>query len=128
MSQTIVINGRLPSLNEYIKAERTNRFIAAKVKKQTMEYIGWQINSAKAIQSPAIYTFHWYVKNARTDPDNIAFAVKFIFDALQEAGKLENDSFKNVLEIHHLFTVDKQERVELTIDNQSSLRYTVYVK
>lgn len=100
-------------MNEYIEAERTNRFRAAKMKKDAMDFIGWQIKTIDKILLPAIYTFNWYVKNGRTDPDNITFASKFLFDSLQEQGKLENDGFKQVLAINHTFTIDPDERVEV---------------
>jgi len=110
------IQGRLTTLNEYILAERRNRFLGAKLKKQATENVAWQVKRLKKINGPATYTFLWYVKNSKTDSDNIAFACKFIFDGLQEAGILANDSFKNVLAIDHRFQIDKNERVEVIVD------------
>lgn len=111
-----ILQGKLPTLNEYIKAERTNRFMAAKLKKEATQSVAWQVKRLKKISSPSYYTFEWYVKDSRTDSDNIAFACKFIFDGLQESGILDNDSFKNVIAIDHRFYVSKNERVEITVD------------
>lgn len=111
-----VLQGKLPTLNQYIAAERRNRFLAAKLKKEVTQSVAWQTKRLPKIRKPANYTFVWYVKDKRSDSDNIAFACKFIFDGLQEAGVLENDSFKNVLSITHLFEIDKNERVEIVVD------------
>ena len=39
------IDGELPSLNEYIAVERSNRYAAAKLKKDTEDYIITQIKA-----------------------------------------------------------------------------------
>jgi len=40
--------------------------------------------------------FTWHEKSRRRDPDNIAFAKKFILDGLVSAGVLENDGWNQV--------------------------------
>lgn len=92
--QTIMIKGRLPSLNEYINAERKNRQIAAKMKRETDDMICWQIGRMKPVKQKIHIRFVWYEETARRDPDNVAFAKKFILDAMQKAGKLPNDNAK----------------------------------
>lgn len=106
-TQGFVIPGPLPTLNEYINAERTNRYIAANMKKDTTYVCSLYARRLQTIEKPAHYTFRWYVPSQRVDPDNIAFAAKFIFDGLQEAGKLANDNYKSVLSLSHYFEVDK---------------------
>ena len=115
MNQTLIIKEALPSLNEYIQVERSNRFAAAKLKKEATELVAWSAKSLAKITEPAHYHFHWFVKDKRKDPDNIAFACKFIFDGLQLVGKLKNDSFIWVLSIHHDFDIDTNQRVEVNI-------------
>ena len=88
----VMIHGRLPSLNEYIEAERTSRYKAAKMKNETEELIFWQIKKMKPIKSKIRIKFIWFEENRRRDPDNVRFSVKFILDALQKAGKLKNDN------------------------------------
>ena len=56
----VVIKGKLPSLNEYIEAERTNRYKAAKMKKEAEELIFWQIKQMKPIKSKIRIKFTWY--------------------------------------------------------------------
>lgn len=88
----IIIKGKLPSLNEYIEAERTNRHIAAKIKRETDQMICWQIKQMHQIKKKIRIRFVWYEETKRRDPDNVAFAKKFILDAMQKCGKLKNDN------------------------------------
>lgn len=88
----VVIKGKLPSLNEYIEAERTNRYKAAKMKKEAEELIIWQIKQMKPIKSKIRIKFTWHEEKKRRDPDNVRFAAKFVLDAMQKCGKLPNDN------------------------------------
>lgn len=89
------IQGTLPTLNEYVNKERTNRFAAAKIKKQTQEYIRLFIPADAPKFSGAVRVgFKWVRPDMRCDKDNVAFAKKFVLDALQEAGVIERDSWK----------------------------------
>lgn len=92
------VEGRLPTLNEYIKAERGNRYAAAKLKKETEIRIVADIKKTGKgdIPIPFILKIVWYEKTKRRDKDNVAFAKKFILDALQKGGYIENDNNKNV--------------------------------
>ncbi len=38
--------------------------------------------------------FKWYHQNMRKDQDNVEFGKKFIMDAAQKAGLIENDNWK----------------------------------
>lgn len=112
----IVIKGTLPSLNEYINAERRNRFLAAKMKKEATEYVYYSVLDTPPVQEYPIHAhFVWYTKNNRADPDNVAaFGVKVIFDGLQLAGVIRNDGRKEIASITHSFFTDKDNpRVEL---------------
>ena len=113
----IIIQGELPDLNTYINAERSNRYVAAKIKKEATEFVVWQVKSLPKITAPANYHFHWIVKNKRKDPDNVSYACKFIFDGLQSSGVLINDSMAWVKSIHHTFEVGEP-RVELWIEEK----------
>lgn len=93
------IPGSLPSLNEYINAERANRFAAASMKKKAEEKITLAIRSQlkgfKA-KEPVYIRYTWIDANKRKDHDNVAFAKKFIQDALVRAGVLTNDGWTNI--------------------------------
>lgn len=61
--------------------------------------------------------FRWFEKNRQRDKDNIAFAKKFILDALQTAKILVNDGWSQIRYFHDEFEVDKDNpRVEITIE------------
>lgn len=109
--QKLTILGKLPSANEYIAANNRNRFISAKLKKNATELVAWQCKNIEPIKGLNDYTFTWYVPNKRCDPDNLSFAQKFVFDGLQSAGKLENDSMKHVRSICHFFEIGEHKVV-----------------
>lgn len=93
------IKQKLPSLNDYIKQCRANKFAGAEMKKK-IEYDIWiyiieQIRSVK-IEKPVKITFTWIEENGKRDLDNICFAKKFILDALVKAGILTNDNRRYV--------------------------------
>ena len=97
-----VIHTKLPSLNEYIDVCRSNKYQASQYKKEIEEVIGWAIKRALVIKElkptnkPCIVKFTWIEKNARRDYDNIAFAKKFILDAMQKQGIIPNDNRKYI--------------------------------
>lgn len=113
------INGRLIGLNEYTKVNRTNSFLANKIKRDQEEIVIW---SAKACKLEKVRAYpiglkiKWYEQNAKRDIDNITFAVKFILDGLVKNGYLENDSQKFVKSIEHIVDIDRERpRVEVEI-------------
>ena len=95
--QKVDIPLRLPGLNEYINECRTNKFGAAAMKRETEDSIGWFIKRLPAFERPVIVHFTWIEKDRKRDLDNIAFAKKFIFDALVKFGKLKGDGQKYVI-------------------------------
>lgn len=119
MALTFTIQGRLDGLNEYTKANRSNQYAGASMKGQNekicMIYIKNQLRNAK-IKNPCHLTFKWYEKNRRRDCDNIAFAKKFIQDALVKSGVLIDDSQKYITGFTDYFFVDKgNPRIEVEI-------------
>lgn len=99
MTQYLTIEGTLPSLNEYIAAERTNRHIAAKMKREMQDRIIAHIreDGLRRIYEPVFIRYLYFEPSRRRDKDNIsAIAHKFVQDALVEAGILENDGWKQI--------------------------------
>lgn len=119
-SFTIEIPIKYPSLNDYIKACRGNRYGANTMKqnleKQTAEYIA----SLPTFENPVRIHFLWIEENTRRDYDNVAFAKKFILDALQKSGKLPNDNRKWVKGFADGFTQGKPAGVIITITEEKT--------
>ena len=120
MKKLIVIKGELPTLNDYTKANRVNKYVGAQAKKLATMVCEMATKEAMSkgltVETPFSITCHWYTKNNRKDHDNVAFGIKFIQDGMMAAGLMENDGPKQVGNIHHLFQVDKDNpRVEVEI-------------
>lgn len=86
---------RFPTLNEYIDCERGSTIAAAAMKKKCTEQVKEQCLSqdVQPVKGKVDLLFEWH-SSTRHDPDNVAFAKKFILDGLQAAGVLENDNRK----------------------------------
>lgn len=112
--KTIIIKGELTDLNNYIRVERGNKFGAANLKRQMTQLVALQVRKYPKIPTPAIFCFDWFLPNEMKDPDNIAFAKKFVLDGLMLANKLDNDGWEQVRGFNDRFFVDKKNpRVEL---------------
>lgn len=88
MRAGMVIEGRFPSLNDYVDAERANRHVGAKMKRRETA----RAEAAAIAQGlprfagPVAVRFLWVEPNRRRDLDNVAFAKKFVLDGLVAAG------------------------------------------
>ena len=109
------INHRFTSLNKYINAERRNRYMAAKIKKDETNIAYLSLLNKPYITTPCKLKFTWYIKDKRTDADNICFAKKYIIDGMIKAGLIENDSLKYIIGFQDEFIIDKNERVEIEV-------------
>lgn len=107
---------KLPSLNDYILKCRSNKFAGATMKKKVEKDISMFISELPKFDKPIRINFTWVEGNKRRDYDNICFAKKFILDALQECGKLENDNRKWVVGFSDRFEIDKEYKVILEIE------------
>lgn len=90
-SRSITIKGQLATLNDHDNANRSNRFIGAKLKQENTDIVAWQCKKYPKITKPCIITFHWYF-STKHDFDNIRFAAKYILDGMIKAGILPNDN------------------------------------
>lgn len=120
MSQSFIIEGQLPSLNEYIRAERSTKYAAATMKHTWQNYIIAHIVKAKVkkVKVPVNLVYRHYVKDRRRDRDNIASLVhKFTQDALVMAGILKDDGWDYVLNSYDTWAIDrKHPRIEVLIE------------
>lgn len=114
MIQTFTIPGRFCSLNEFYRADR---FEQARIKREAQERIQWCALSARLRphDGEVWVSATYHEQNARRDLDNVDGAArKFILDALQEMGVIENDS--KVRELSCARALDRREpRVVVTI-------------
>ena len=118
MNQILTIPGELPSMNKVIGANRQNRHLGAKVKKQATEAVYWYAyEQLKPMDEPVDVVITWYCKDKRQDKDNISSAIKFILDGVVDAGKLQGDGWKHIGDISHKFKVDKENpRIEVIFE------------
>lgn len=112
----VEINMKLPSLNEYINVCRANKFQASKFKKDIENDIGIFIARLPKYENPIKIHFHWIEGNKKRDLDNVAFAKKFILDAMVKFGKLKDDNRKCVTAFSDTFSYGKDTKVVLEIE------------
>ena len=122
MEVTLIIDGRLPNLNDYTKANRTSPIVGNKMKQDQEEYIkGFILEQLNRVHftGKTYLHFRWIEKDRNRDLDNICFAKKFILDALVKNEVIETDSWKGVIGFTDEFGVDKDHpRVEVVIEGK----------
>lgn len=97
------INEQLPSLNDYInKLKSSNgKRMGSMFKKRIDELceaymLPIKTKAIEECKEPVIILFEWNEKSKRRDLDNVYSAKKYILDALQKIGILENDNYRHV--------------------------------
>lgn len=120
MEYLLTIPGKLPGLNDYIAAERTNRHKGAKMKADNGNIVAAAIRQCMRgvrIDKPVQMEYTWVEPNKRRDMDNISsFGRKVIQDALVQCGVLRDDGWKCVAGFSDRFEVDKENpRIEVLI-------------
>lgn len=116
MTQKIILPLRLPGLNEYTAACRGNRFAGASMKHKAQDQIARCLGGIEPVKGPVTVQIEWMETNARRDCDNIAFAKKFILDALVSEGILPDDSRKWVKGFRETFPVGDEDRITITLE------------
>ena len=115
----MIIKGQLPGLNEYTRANRTKAYVGAQMKADAEQLISVYIRKCKLHYMPGkVYIrFTWYEPNERRDPDNVAFAKKFILDALVTNGIIDGDSRKYIAGFTDIVLTDKNDpRIKVEIE------------
>ena len=90
-------------------------------KKEVQEKIVWNIKARrlKRVKHPVYITFVWYEdkkgREKARDKDNVAYAKKFILDALQERGILPDDNDQWVLGFIDYFIYGQGQKVVVKI-------------
>lgn len=120
MEYLLTIPGKLHNLNDYISAERSNRYIGAQMKKTDQDivihYAKKQLKGVK-IERPVFMEYAWYESNRQRDKDNISsYGRKVIQDALVKAGVLNGDGWNHIDGFSDRFEVDRDNpRIEIKI-------------
>lgn len=94
--ERVEIPFKFPSLNEYIAACRSNRYMGATMKRNIQNTISYYLCKLPVFEKPAYFSFIWVEGNHKRDWDNVTYAKKFILDALVGLGKLKDDRQKFV--------------------------------
>lgn len=114
------IPGPMPGMNEIIEACQTRFKANAKgqrasaymsLKKSWSEKIAIYVRAAHfpRLVGPHEFFFEHREPHQKRDPDNFSSgAAKLTFDALQDCGILENDGWKQVVSIQHMWKVDAE--------------------
>ena len=120
--KTLVIDGRLPNLNDYTKACRTSPIVGNNMKQKQEEYIsGFILEQLHGVhfEGKVFLHFRWIEANRNRDLDNICFAKKFILDALVKNGIIKTDGWRGVYGFTDEFDVEPfNPRVEVLIEGK----------
>lgn len=116
MQQRYEIEVKLPSLNDYIKWCRSNKYYANKKKQEIEQQIAYYISKMPIYKNPIKINFIWVEDSKRRDLDNICFAKKFILDSMVKSGKLKDDNRKYVYAFTDNFRYENESKVILEIE------------
>ena len=120
--KTLIIDGRLPNLNDYTKANRTSPIVGNKMKQDQEDYItGFILEQLHGVrfEGKVFLHFRWIEANRNRDLDNICFAKKFILDALVKNGIIKTDGWRGVYGFTDEFDVEPfNPRVEVLIEGK----------
>ena len=94
--QELIIHGQLATLNEHDKANRSNRFVGAKLKKEMTQLVAIQCGKLEPIDGECVITCNWFY-SSRHDLDNLRFGIKYILDGMVASGKLPDDNQKFIV-------------------------------
>lgn len=111
IKQVLEIDCILSSMNKVIQANRSNRYVGAKIKKKNTELVAWSCKAQKIkpFKNKINLNITFYCKDRRTDKDNIISTTKFILDGLVEAGVIPNDGWNEIGNLNYYFDIDKKQ-------------------
>lgn len=123
MTYNITIEGKFPSMNEFIDANRRSKGRFNKgnaMKQQSQNEISWQIlkqHRKLHIDKPVKLIYSYYEPNKKRDLDNISGYFHKVFqDALVNCGVIHNDNRHYIVGFTDEFYIDnKHPRIEIKI-------------
>ena len=118
--QSFRINAKLDGLNEYTAECRGNKYGGSKCKKKNEDIILLAIRTArlKPVRDKYWVNFIWYENRRTRDKDNVAFAKKFILDALQKARITKGDDNRYLEGFTDSFIYGKGQGVVVEIEER----------
>lgn len=123
MSNYFVFDGRLPSLNEYTSACRTNAYIGGTMKRKAQTEVSWAIlqykqkGLLKPVTKPCRVKFTFYEKTQKRDIDNVtSFATKVILDALVKMQILPDDNRKYITQLQYDFAKTDSDKILVELE------------
>lgn len=120
MQYKLIIPDRFESLNEFLSANRGNKYSGAKMKKDNDDIVVFnarqQLKGLK-ITKPILIYYRFFEKEDNRDNDNVlSCAAKFVQDGLAKAGVIINDKRKYIHNFYFdVFIDNKNPRIEITI-------------
>lgn len=109
------IDMKLPSLNDYTRWCRGNKYLAANYKAKYEQEIGFFLAKMPKWTKPIKIHFTWVEGNKKRDLDNVCFAKKFILDSMVKHGKLKDDNRKCVTAFTDSFEYGDKTKVILEV-------------
>lgn len=90
----LTYRGRLPSTNDLIQLNRTNRFAGASMKKTYTRELAetFRAQTSERFTSHVTCTVKFYEDTMRRDDDNVISGCKYLLDGLVTAGIIKDDS------------------------------------
>lgn len=117
-----VIPGKLPGINDWVKAQNSNRYRGNELKKQAQQRAAaamyFQLPPGTHITKKVRIRYRWYEPNKKRDLDNVSgFGHKVIQDALTQMHIIDNDGWANIIGFSDDFFVDSQNpRIEVELE------------
>lgn len=115
MRCSFVVDQSLPTLNEIIKASKRHWGTYSAMKKKYNDIVVSAIVGAGCVPATPHQRVDvmctWHENGKKRDPDNVMAGIKFVLDAMVNAGVIENDTRDNIDSITHVTIVGDRRRV-----------------
>lgn len=124
MNGHFTIKAKMPSLNEVIGKNRSNKYAAASQKRQVEDIVQMSILAGDVpVFTEAVTIFMVFTERTKKrDVDNIQSSQKFILDALVRSGHLPNDTQRWVRQIYHTVVHGATDQVDVYLTTD---QYTI---
>lgn len=112
----VIVPGEFPTFNKVLNLSKGHWSHYHKKKKNLTSLVKGIIGNPSFTHERVRAHFKWYRKTNRADPDNIAFAKKYVIDGIVKSGLLAEDRWDNIIKLEDEFGIDKEQpRVEVRI-------------